>query len=143
MRDTLVNLWPTIVEPLARSLNARANQRLRSMEVLLRDRCDAEVAAIGTVLDELEASIRTALQDDDLWQPSLFDTEDVLQRQQLNTDHDALRRRLDELPRQREQEIAALKRRYADPTTRWFPVAVTLLVPEAIARQAKLRAATR
>ena len=143
MRDTLAEPVATIVEPLARSLNTRANQRLRSMEVLLRDRCDEEVAAIGTVLDELEASIHTALQEDDLWQPCLFDTEEGCNASSSTPTTTRWRRRLDELPRQREQEIAALQRRYADPTTRWFPVAVTLLVPEAIARQAKLRAATR
>lgn len=138
MRDTLTTLWPALAEPLARSLNTRANQRLRSMQVLLRDRCDEEVAAIGAVLDELDASIRTALDDKDLWQQaSLFDTDDVAARRQLNTDNEALRNRLDDLPRQREQEIEALRRRYADPTTRWFPVAVTLLVPAAIARQAE------
>ncbi|MFC4854616.1 DISARM system SNF2-like helicase DrmD [Actinophytocola glycyrrhizae] len=138
MRDRLNTLWPALAEPLARSLNTRANQRLRSMQVLLRDRCEEEVTAIGAVLDELTTAITATLDDKDLWQQaSLFDTDELLERRQLNSDHEALRRRRDELPRQREQEEAALRRRYADPTTRWFPVAVTLLVPAAIARQAE------
>ncbi|ONI92499.1 hypothetical protein ALI22I_03625 [Saccharothrix sp. ALI-22-I] len=51
-------------------------------------------------------------------------------------DRGALRARLEAIPDQREREVKALRRRYADPTTRWLPVAVTLLVPSAIARGA-------
>ena len=37
------------------------------------------------------------------------------ERDQLRKDHDALARRLDSIPEMREQETAALRRRYADP----------------------------
>jgi hypothetical protein len=57
MQATLTALWPTISGPLARSLNTRADQRLRSMKALLRDRCEKEVAEITDVLAELKASI--------------------------------------------------------------------------------------
>ena len=42
-------------------------------------------------------------------------------------------RRLASIPEMREQETAALRRRYADPRARWFPAAITFLVPAAIA----------
>ncbi|PSL56581.1 SNF2 domain-containing protein [Saccharothrix carnea] len=134
MRDKFTELWPVLKDPLAKALNTRADQRLRSMRVMLRDRCDEEVEGIGKVLEELEKSIRAALDDTDVWQPSLFEVDD--ERDQLRADHDALRARLEAIPEQQEREVEALRRRYADPTTRWFPVAVTLLVPSAIARGA-------
>ncbi|HEY3261133.1 MAG TPA: DISARM system SNF2-like helicase DrmD, partial [Pseudonocardiaceae bacterium] len=141
MAATLTRLWPVLAEPLARSLNTRAEQRLRSMRALLRDRCDEEVAGITAVLAELETSITTALGEVGRWQqPSLFEVDEG-QRQQLRADHEALRARLAAIPQQRDDEIAALRRRYADPTTRWFPVAVTLLVPAPIAREAAIRQA--
>jgi superfamily II DNA or RNA helicase len=137
MRGTLTELWPTISKPLARSLNTRADQRLRSMKTLLRDRCEQEVAGIAEVLAELKVSIDSALSEEGRWQQaSLFDIDEG-QRQQLHTDHEALRARRDAIPEQRDRETEALRRRYADPTTRWFPVAVTLLVPAAIARTAQ------
>ena len=134
MRDKLAELWPELEAPLARSLRTRADQRLRSMEALLRDRCEEEVRAIESVLGELETSIRGALSETDRWvQPSLFEIDEG-ERDQLRTDHEALRARLDQIPEQREREIEALRRRYANPTTRWFPVAVTLLVPSSVAK---------
>lgn len=143
MRATLTDLWPTISGPLARSLNTRADQRLRSMKTLLRDRCETEVTGITEVLAELKASIEGALSEEGRWQQAtLFDIDEG-QRQQLHTDHEALRARLAAIPQQRDREIEALRRRYADPTTRWFPVAVTLLVPAAIARAAEREQAQR
>ena len=136
MLGKLNELWPELEAPLARSLKTRSDQRLRSMQALLRDRCEEEVRGIEAVLAELETSIRGALSETDRWvQPSLFEIDEG-ERDQLRTDHEALRIRLDAIPEQREREIEALRRRYADPTTRWFPVAVTLLVPSSIAREA-------
>ena len=60
-----------------------------------------------------------------------------MEQQQLRADHEALRERLAGIPAQREREIAALRRRYADPTARWFPAAVTFLVPARLAREVR------
>ncbi|MDQ3577147.1 MAG: hypothetical protein M3443_06015, partial [Actinomycetota bacterium] len=137
MREKFIELWPALAEPLARALNTRANQRLQTSRKLLRERCDAEVAGITSVLAELEVSIRKALDEVGQWeQPSLFQVDEG-ERQRLRTNTEALLARLDAIPGQREAEIAALRSRYADPTTRWFPVAVTLLVPATIAKQAE------
>ena len=54
----------------------------------------------------------------------------------LRKDHDALKDRLASIPAMREQEAAALRRRYADPQSRWFPAAITFLVPASIAKGA-------
>ncbi|MEU7810432.1 DISARM system SNF2-like helicase DrmD [Micromonospora chalcea] len=130
-REQLAELWPSLAEPLGRALATRANQRARSLHGLLAQRCDEEVTAIEEVLAELAISIRQKLTDGPYWeQPTLF----ALEQEQLHADRDALRARLDDIPAQRERETEALRRRYADPTARWFPAAVTFLVPASLAR---------
>jgi hypothetical protein len=134
--ERLAELWPELSEPLARALAARAEQRVRSMRTLLARRSQEEIAAMGAILDELERSIRAALDDTEAWeQASLFEV--AAERDQLRRDREALAERLAQIPAQREQEAAALRRRYADPTARHFPAAVTFLVPAAIAHGAR------
>ncbi|WP_156725261.1 DISARM system SNF2-like helicase DrmD [Streptomyces apocyni] len=137
--DRLTGLWDQTPHPLgarlARALRTRANTRFRSLESLLAKRCDEEVDGVRKVLAELDDSIRDRLDDKDHWeQVSLFE---VAERTQLRADRQALKDRLAELPALVESETAALRRRWADPTPRWFPVAVTFLVPSALARGAR------
>ena len=131
VRAQLADLWPALSEPLGRALANRANQRARSLHGLLAQRCEEEVAAVEAVLAELAAAIDRKLHDEPYWeQPTLF----ALEQQQLHADRNALKARLDDIPAQRQRETDALRRRYADPTARWFPAAVTFLVPAALAR---------
>ena len=66
-------------------------------------------------------------------QASLFEID--AERDQLRKDHDALARAAGRPSRRRaSRRRAALRRRYADPTARWFPAAVTFLVPASIAK---------
>ncbi|SEF57817.1 Helicase conserved C-terminal domain-containing protein [Thermomonospora echinospora] len=135
VRRQLAEVWDKIGEPLGKALRARARQRARSLERLIAQRADEEVEAMQAVLTELERSIGSALDDVGRWeQGSLFESDD--QRTQLRKDRDALAERLRAIPEQREHEAAVLRRRYADPTDRWFPAAVTFLVPAALAHQA-------
>ncbi|GAB3139101.1 DISARM system SNF2-like helicase DrmD [Micromonospora sonneratiae] len=131
VREHLAELWPALEKALGKALANRADQRTRSLHGLLAKRCEEEVASIEAVLAELAASIRHKLADEPHWeQPTLF----AMEQQQLRADRDALRTRLDGIPAQREREANALRRRYADPTARWFPAAITFLVPAALAR---------
>ncbi|WP_445518329.1 DISARM system SNF2-like helicase DrmD [Streptomyces sp. NEAU-174] len=131
--DRLAGLWPQLETRLLGALRTRANAKFRSLEKLLATRCEQEVNGVRKVLAELERSIRDRLDDREHWeQGSLFTIED--ERNQLRADHDALRERLAEIPRLVESETEALRRRWADPTPRWFPVSVTFLVPSALAR---------
>ena len=92
---------------------------------------------MDAILTELERNIHETLDDTRQWeQVSLFEIES--ERDQLHQDQEALVRRLDGLPALREQETAALRRRYAEPQARWFPAAVTFLVPAAIAKAGAL-----
>jgi len=132
VRDRLTELWPALSRPLAGILANRAAARRRSLAALIDSRCTEEVAAMTTILDELEHSIRAALDDTPFWQQaSLFEIQ--AERDQLSKDHDALKQRLESIPATREQETAAMRRRYADPQARWFPAAITYLVPASIA----------
>jgi superfamily II DNA or RNA helicase len=128
----LTELWPDLSRPLSGILANRASARRRSLAALIETRCTEEVAAMQEILNELEQSIRGALDDAPFWQQaSLFEVD--AERDQLRKDHDALAERLATIPETREQETTALRHRYADPQDRWFPAAITFLVPAAIA----------
>lgn len=104
--------------------------RTKTLQSRLDERADAEVAAMRTVIGELLTSIRAQLND---VQPQLelFTTPE---REQLERDRGALKRRLDELPLEMEQEEERIRARYARPTPRLFPVSVTYLVPPGLSR---------
>ena len=82
------------------------------------------------IMGQLERAIRQELDVDDPQLAFEFSEEEFSQRQ---INRDALRRRLDEIPAELAQELAAIKARFADPQPRMFPVAVTFLVPERLA----------
>lgn len=133
MRQRLAEVWPRLAQPLRNELGKRADRRVRTMRTQLGKRRDEEIRAVESVLDELRRSIVDALDDTRWWeQVSLFETDS--QREQLRRDHSALARRLEEIPEMVEGEADAIRHRYADPTPRWFPAAVTFLVPETLDR---------
>jgi superfamily II DNA or RNA helicase len=134
VRSDLAGLWATLEDPLVSLLNIRAADRVRSMRATLEKRCAEEITAVEAVLDELATAIHDTLYNQTFEQPSLFEDEE---RDQLRADRDALKARLAGIPEQRERETEALRRRYADPTPRWFPAAVTFLVPASIAKGAR------
>lgn len=136
IKDRFTELWPKHAEPLLRSLEARMEDRTNGMKKLLEDRCNREAGDITTILKELERSILEELKDKGPEQLQLLlegwaETE----RDQLRLDVSALERRVKRIPGEIEQETAAIRARYANPTPRLFPVAVTYLVPENLARQ--------
>lgn len=132
MLDRLAALWPALEADLGKALNVHGGNRVRSMRALLAKRCDQEIDGIEKVLAELRRSIEDALADRNHWQQaSLFEAAEQLQ---MSQDRQALTERLESIPRLVEAETAALRSRYADPTPRRFPAAVTFLVPSALAR---------
>jgi hypothetical protein len=58
------------------------------------------------------------------------------EREQLERNKSSLRARLETIPAEIEREAEAIRARCADPTPRLFPIAVTYLVPEKLAREA-------
>ena len=67
---------------------------------------------------------------DEIGQLARYFNEFMAKLESYNRNLQALRLRLAQIPQELEKEIAATRRRYADPQPRLFPVAVTFLVPE-------------
>ncbi|MFF7151101.1 hypothetical protein ACFZAO_23890 [Streptomyces griseoaurantiacus] len=137
VRAELTALWPDNLDArLSRALNTQAGRRFRSLQTLLAKRCEEEVDGMRAVLEDLGRSIQDRLDDTGHWQQeSLFDVDD--ERRQLRADREALQERLRRLPQLLETETDALRRRWADPAPRWFPVSVTFLVPRSLAATAR------
>lgn len=127
----LQDLWPSHREALLRSLEVRQNDRTANLGRWLDERAEKEAADMRSILQELETSIRSELEDEPA-QLELFSTPE---REQFERNKGALRERLRSIPAETERETEAIRSRYADPTPRLFPVAVTYLIPERIARE--------
>jgi superfamily II DNA or RNA helicase len=113
---------------ILKAVNARSRERLGFLTNALERRRKAEESDLSQVLEDLAAMIRRELDDSDKFvQIQLWPTD---QREQLMRDVEALRTRLERIPAERRQEIAAIGHRYSDPVERTFPVAVEFLVPE-------------
>ncbi|RCV58162.1 DISARM system SNF2-like helicase DrmD [Marinitenerispora sediminis] len=133
IRQGLGAVWPALEAPLREALGERAARRTGELQETLATRCKEEVRAVQKVLDELARGIREALNDTPKWhQDSLFDFT-AGERDQLRRDRTALEERLAGIPRQKKEEAKNLRHRYAHPEARWFPAAVTFLVPAALA----------
>jgi hypothetical protein len=118
---------------LVRALERRRDDRQAGIRRMLADNADHEAQAAEQALTELAASIKAALHDNPYEQMSLFDWSGE-ERTQLDRDVEALRRRLERIPADIEEAREGVRRRYVDPTPRFFPVAVEFLVPRRLAR---------
>jgi hypothetical protein len=133
VQQKLLDLWPSHVETLQQALEARMRERTAGLQKALADRAEKEATDIRTILTELQKAIQDQLTDPFFAQgflPGLAPTE----REQFERNMDALRARVQTIPEEMERETAAIKARFADPQPRMFPVAVTYLIPEKLAR---------
>jgi hypothetical protein len=129
--DRLTGMWGVLKKPLGKALETESNKIARKQRKVLDKRCEEDVAAMQTVLTELERNIRDSLNTNPQWQQvSLLAPEP--ERDQIRKDHTELEARLAAIPEQLHAEAAALRHRYADPVARRFPVAVTFLVPASL-----------
>jgi len=131
MKHRLLSLYPQIVSPLIASLEARRKDRMDSVYKLLEEREEFETNSITAILTELAGSIKDELNEPEVLQLALFSFEE---KDQLNRNLDALRRRLKAIPGEIDQEKEVIRKRFADPQARMFPVAVVFIVPEKLAR---------
>ena len=120
-------LWPELAPGLLAALERRTEDRAESLARQLERQAAKEADDIAAVLEELARQIEGELNDPEMEQLPLFSEEE---RSQYSQDRSALRARLGQIPAEIEQEQAAIRRRYANPQARRFPVAVTFLVPE-------------
>jgi len=133
LAERLVALLPAISDRLVRAMERRRDDRQAGIRRMLADNASHEEQTAKHALTELAVSIRAALADSPYEQMSLFDLSGE-ERTQLDRDVEALRRRLERIPDDIEETKEAVRRRYADPTPRFFPVAVEFLVPRRLAR---------
>ena len=131
VQQSLADLWHLHEAPLHQSLEVRAKERTASLQRHLDERADKECAQLRAVMEELARSIRTYLDEKPWQQLELFGQEDL----QRNLDLAAIQRRLTEIPAEIDRETAHLRERYAKPTPRLFPVALTFLVPQRFAEK--------
>ncbi|MCT7992557.1 DISARM system SNF2-like helicase DrmD [Laspinema olomoucense] len=130
MSQKLVQLWPNYAESLLKHLENRMRDRTASLEKSLQERCDQEVADITAILTELKTSIEQELAEPEFMQLELtLDLSDT-ERTQFDRDINSLKARLAEIPKEIERETAAVRQRFAQPSPRLFPLAITYLVPK-------------
>jgi superfamily II DNA or RNA helicase len=128
MKQQLVDIWDNYAASLMQSLEVRQAERTASLEKALQERCRKEVADITAIMNELRQSIVAELTEaEQPQQLSLFsDTE----REQYDRNRSSLQIRLDQIPDEIEQETQVIRDRFANPTARLFPLAITFLVPK-------------
>jgi hypothetical protein len=105
-------------------------QMVDGLQKRLAERADKEAEDIESILTELKKSIEAELKDPTYIQPMLFDDPE---REHFERNKDAMRARVREIPEEIIREAAAIRKRFADPQARMFPVAVMFLVPEKMA----------
>jgi hypothetical protein len=133
MQKHLLELWDRFAPALAQSLERRMDERATGLQKKLAERGDKEAADIRSILLELKKAIDTELDEPEYKQGFLPGMEPE-ENEQFERNKDFLRARTKAIPAEIERDTAAIKARYAKPQSRMFPVAVTFLVPEKMAR---------
>jgi hypothetical protein len=128
LQQQLVDIWDNYADSLMQSLEVRQAERTASLEKALQERCEKEVADITAIMNELRQSILAELTEAD--QPQQLSIFSDTEREQYDRNRSSLQARLDQIPYEIEQETAAIRARFANPTARLFPLAITFLVPK-------------
>ena len=133
MQQRLQELWPTHSEALLQALEARTRERTNGLQKFLAEQAEKEMNDITTILTELRSTILAELHQPEVVQLQLagFST---AEQEQFERNMTALAERAEQIDAEIELERANIRRRFADPQARLFPVAVTYLVPERMGR---------
>jgi hypothetical protein len=118
----LLGLQSNLEEKLLAGLNARMEERSKSLEATFLARAKDEEASIRKVLEELRAGIALELKEKMPAQLSLFE------EQQVNRNRTALEQRLARIPEEIEREVGQIRRRFENCSPRLFPVAIAFYV---------------
>ncbi len=120
------------LDSITKTYEARSKERRDALLTTLSHRKDSEVRDVKQILDELEQMIRKELgieNDKPRYVQMTLNFSD-LEKEELKRDFVALRARLEQIPDEREKEIASIEKHYSDAKALTFPVAVVFLVPE-------------
>ena len=122
-------LWTKCRDPLLVALEARCVERTKNLEKHLDELAEKEVGKLKTVMIELQRAIQVEVERKDDPQLRLDLSGDEPGKQQRERDLAALRRRLKEIPEEIQRESDHIRSRFANPSARLFPVAITWLIP--------------
>ena len=128
IQQQLVAIWDNYADALLQSLEVRQAERTASLEKALQERCEKEMADITAIMTELRQSILHELTEAE--QPQQLSIFSDTERDQFDRNRSSLQTRLDQIPEEIEQETALIRARFANPTARLFPLAITFLVPK-------------
>ena len=133
VKRRLLQLWPNPEGPLRQALENRMRDRTDGLRKQLEERRDKESADITAILTELRVRIEAELIDPKYLQMQ-FEGWAPPEREQFERNTEWLRARVRAIPEEIEREVEAVGARFADPQPRVFPVAVTFLVPQRLAK---------
>ncbi len=133
LKQRLADLWPSHEQAVHQALDVRMRERTAGLQKQLADRAEKEISDITAILTELRTSILAELRK--LEGPIQLELFNQTEQEQWKRDRDSLSERAEQIPGEIEQETEAIRSRFADPRPRLFPVAMTYLVPEKIARE--------
>lgn len=131
VQRSLATLWPSHADAVLAALEVRQRERTTGLARTLAERAEKEADDLQHVLEELRATIQRELEEQPPAQLSLWPTDE---REQLERNRDALKARLAAIPAEIAREREAIRRRYASPAVRLFPVALTYVVPQDVIR---------
>ena len=129
-KQSLVKLWDSYKESLLNSLEKRAEERTQASEKSLQKRCDKEVADLTAVLTELQRSIEQELAEFAQPLQLKLDLFNDAEQQQLESNRNSLKARLEDIPQEIEQETKLIQDRFANLSSRLFPLAIAFLIPQ-------------
>lgn len=113
---------------IQKTIEARSKERLKNLRNTLQRKEQQEITNITQVLDELALSIENEFKAD--LEPQQLDLFGEDEKTQIHRDNEALKARLQEIPKEKEQEKLNIQQRYANLIERTFPVAVIFLTPQ-------------
>jgi superfamily II DNA or RNA helicase len=132
-KDALKTRFTDQASAIYQTVEARSKERLNYLENTLNSLKHKEIADITSVLNELDKSIETALQEEISMvnviheQMSIFGEE---RRTEVRKDSMAIRARQKRIEADKKAETEAIEKRYGNYIDHTFPVAVIFLVPD-------------
>ncbi|WP_407111333.1 DISARM system SNF2-like helicase DrmD [Streptomyces sp. DSM 116494] len=135
LRGPLADAWSRrLQQPLYESLRARAKDRRDGLLGALEQRQEDEKRRVRHTFERFENTLRAKLReegDGEGEQMAMFGTRELttVEHRQYQEDRDRWQRRVENLPAERDRELAAVAARYQDPRDHLFPVAVVFVIP--------------
>lgn len=131
-------IWPAVRGDVSRALERRREELRKGAAADVRRLLEREEGRIRALMDDLERRIRAEL--GARAGLTLLDELDAEDRAVFHADQEALEQRLKGIPRERDEEIALLRRRCGNPRVFLLPLALVWIIPESLAASSGGRA---